>query len=302
MAIKNVLLIGGSGNIGAPILAAITAEPSLNVTVLTREDSTSTFPAGTVVKKADYKSHESLVAAFKGHDTIVSNIATLAAIDQLAFVEAAVEAGVTRFYPTEYGSIASSDGDIVQEFWDKVGFSGKYEVYLRLKELADAGKIEYTLITSGPFFDWGLQFGFIGLNLKEKKATIFGSGNQVIAASNLSHIANAVVWTLTHPEESKNKTIRFWSYKITQTSLLAAAEKITGTKWAVERVPVEDHVNAGLEGRKAGNIYAGYQVLQGLIFDENDKYGSNYKVNNIPFEDDRKLEDVLADALEKFGN
>ncbi|KAF3087041.1 hypothetical protein TWF569_001346 [Orbilia oligospora] len=302
MAIKNILLIGGSGNVGTPILAAITAEPSLNVTVLTREDSKSTFPPGTVVKKADYKSHESLVAAFKGHDTIVSNVATLAAIDQLPFVEAAVEAGVTRFYPTEYGSIASSDGDIVQEFWDRVGFHGKYEVYLRLKELADAGKIEYTLITSGPFFDWGLQFGFVGLNLKEKKATIFGSGNQVVAVSNLSHIAKAVVWTLTHPEESKNKTIRFWSYKITQPSLLAVAEKITGTKWEVENIPVDDYIKTAEEGKKAGNPYAGYQVLQGLIFDEQDKYGSNYKVNDIPFEDDRKIEDVVAEALKPFVN
>ncbi|RVD85304.1 uncharacterized protein DFL_003630 [Arthrobotrys flagrans] len=300
MAIKNVLLIGGSGNVGAPILAAITAEPSLNVTVLTREDSKSTFPAGTVVKKADYKSHESLVAAFKGHDTIVSNVATLAAVDQLPFLEAAVEAGVTRFYPTEYGSVASSDSDIVEEFWNRVGFHGKLEVYLRLKELADAGKIEYTLITTGPFFDWGLQFGFVGLNLKERKATIFGSGTQVIAVSNLSHIANAVVWTLTHPEESKNKTIRFWSYKVTQPQLVAEAEKITGTKWEVEHIPVEDHIKTAEEAIKAGNPYAGYQVLQGLIFDEQDKYGSNYKVNDIPFEDDRKLEDVITESLKPF--
>ncbi|KAK6532294.1 hypothetical protein TWF281_006485 [Arthrobotrys megalospora] len=297
MAIKNILLIGGSGNIGAPILAAITAEPSLNVTVLTREDSTSTFPVGTVVKKADYKSHESLVAAFKGHDTIVSNIATFSAIDQLPFIDAAVEAGVTRFYPTEYGSVASSDGDIVPEFWNRVGLHGKYEVYLRLKELADAGKIEYTLIANGPFFDWGLTHGFIGLNLKEKKATIFGSGKQIVAVTNLSHIANAVVWTLTNPEASKNKAIRFWSYKITQPQLLAAAEKITGTKWEVEHVPVEDHVKAGEAGVKAGNVYAGYQVLQGLIFNEEDRYGSNYAVNDVPFQDDRKLEDVLAEAF-----
>ncbi|KAK6357894.1 hypothetical protein TWF730_007251 [Orbilia blumenaviensis] len=301
MAIKNVLLIGGAGNIGAPILAAITAEPSLNVTVLTREDSKSTFPAGTVVKKADYTSHESLVAAFKGHDTIVSNVATHAAIDQLAFVEAAVEAGVTRFYPTEYGSIASNDGDFVPIWWNRVGLHGKYEVYLRLKELADAGKIEYTLIANGPFFDWGLQYGFVGLNLKEKKATIFGSGKQVIAVSNLSHIGNAVVWTLTHPEESKNKAIRFWSYKITQPQLVAAAEKITGTKWEVEHVSVEEHIKAGEAGQKAGNPYAGYQVMQGLIFDEDDAYGSNYKVNDIPFEDDRKLEDVIAEALKPFN-
>ncbi|EPS38445.1 hypothetical protein H072_7803 [Dactylellina haptotyla CBS 200.50] len=302
MSTKSVLLIGASGNLGTPILQALIADPGIDVTILSRESSTSTFPAGVPVKKADYNSHDSLVAAFKGHEVIVSNVATLAAGDQVKFVEAAVDAGVKRFYPTEFGSIASSDDPkLVTEWWDRVGFHGKYEVYLRLKELSDAGKIEWTLITNGPFFDWGLHAGFLGLKLKEKKITIYGSGNQLIATTNLAHIAKATAWTITHPEETKNKAVRFYSYKVSQNQVLEIVEKITGTKWAVERISIEDHIKNGEAGIKAGNPHAGYQVMQGLIFDEEDRFGSNYAKNEVPITDEQPLEKAIEAALKSVA-
>ncbi|KAJ6262884.1 hypothetical protein Dda_1441 [Drechslerella dactyloides] len=298
MSGKNVLVIGASGNLGAPIVAALAAEPSISVTILTREGSTSTFPAGIPVKKADYNSHDSLVAAFKGQDTILSIVATDAAISQLKFVEAAVDAGVTRFYPTEYGSVASDDGDdLVTSFWDKVGMHGKFEVFQRIRELAAAGKLEYTLIANGLFFDWGLQQGFLGLQPKDRKAIIFGSGDKVMSLSTLDHVAKVVTWAVTHPDETRNRHVRFYSHRVTQNELLAAAEKVTGTKWAVERVSTADWVALGEAGLKAGNPYAGYQVLQGLVYDEVDTYQADYTTNDAPIKADKTAEEVVKEVL-----
>ncbi|EWC44738.1 hypothetical protein DRE_06516 [Drechslerella stenobrocha 248] len=298
MSAQNVLVLGGSGNLGGPILAAIAADPSFNVTVLTREGSKSTFPAGVPVKRADYTSHDSLVAAFKGHDTIVSVVATDRAIDQIKFVDAAVEAGVRRFYPTEFGSIASSDDEaLVREWWDRTNIHGKFEVYQHIKKLADAGKIEYTLIANGPFFDWGLLAGFLGLDPKERKATVLGSGNQIVAVSTLAHVGKGVVWSLSHQDETKNRAVRLYSHKITQNQLVEAAESATGTKWTVERVPVQEWIQKGEEALKGGSPWAGYQVMQGFIFDEEDKYGSNFKVNEFPAEEGRTVEQVVKDVL-----
>ncbi|KAF3910435.1 hypothetical protein ABW20_dc0106161 [Dactylellina cionopaga] len=301
MSSTKVLIIGASGSLGGPVLNALVADPDIDVTILTRAESKSTFPEGVPVKKADYNSHESLVAAFAGFDAVVSIVATLAAMEQLKFVEAAVDAGIKRFYPTEFGSIPSNAGETVPEWWDLTGFHGKYEVYLRLQELADEGKLEYTLIANGPFFDWGLGAGFLGFNLKDKKATIFGSGDQVIATSNLAYVGKGTAYTLTHLDEFKNKAVRFYSYKISQNQLLETAEKVSGTKWEVERVTIDETVKGGLAGIEAGNIYAGYQVMQGLIFDENDKYGSNYTVHEVPVKDERTLEEVFEEALSRVA-
>ncbi|KAF3939601.1 hypothetical protein ABW19_dt0202126 [Dactylella cylindrospora] len=298
MSIKNVLIIGASGNIGSPIVSAISAEPSLNLTILSREGSNSTFPAGIPAKRADYSSHKSLVAAFTGFDAIVSNIAIAAALDQLRFIDAAIEAGVKRFYPTEYGMVSGSDPEpIVSEWWGRIGFKGKAETYKKLKELSDAGKIEYTIIATGSFFDWGLAAGFLGFNLKEKKATILGSGNQVTSFTNTDYIGKSVAWTLTHPEESRNRTLKIFSYKASQNQILAELERITATKWSVEKVALEDHIKAGEEGVKAGNARAGYYVMQGFIYDENDRFGINYKQNDVRIRDEKTMEEVIRAVL-----
>ncbi|KAK6543345.1 hypothetical protein TWF694_000096 [Orbilia ellipsospora] len=298
MSTHNVLIIGAAGKLGTHILKALIAEPKINVTILTREDSTSTFPSGVSIKKADYSSNESLVAAFKGHDTILSLVGGFWLLDQLKFVDAAVEAGVKRFYPSEFGSITGEDSaELVEEFWARTGLPGKYETYLRLKKFADEGKIEYVLVQTGPFFDMGLSSGFLGINLKDKKATVYGSGNQIVAMSNLDYIAKATVYTITHPEEYKNRAVKLYSYKVSQNQLLGELEKITGTKWETEHITVEDEVKAGEEGRKAGNPYAGYQVLRGFVYDENDKFGSNYSQHDVPVKDETTLEDKLKELL-----
>ncbi|KAF3927555.1 hypothetical protein AA313_de0204664 [Arthrobotrys entomopaga] len=298
MSTYNVLIIGAAGHLGTPILKALIAEPKINVTILTREDSTSTFPAGVPVKKADYNSHESLVAAFKGHDTILSLVGGFWLLDQLKFVDAAVEAGVKRFYPSEFGSITSEDStELVEEFWARTGLPGKHETYLHLKKFADEGKIEYVLIQTGPFFDMGIAAGFLGFNLKEKKATIYGSGNQIVAMSNLEYVGKATVYTILHPEEYKNKAVKVYSYKVSQNQLLGELEKITGKKWETEHIKVEDEIKAGEEGIKAGNPYAGYQVLRGFVYDENDKFGSNYSQHDVPIKDETTVQEKLKELL-----
>ncbi|KAK6341657.1 hypothetical protein TWF696_008726 [Orbilia brochopaga] len=299
MSGKNVLIIGGSGNIGAPIVAALSAEPSVAITILTREDSKSTFPAGIPVKKADYNSHSSLVAAFKGHDTIISIVNTFAVESQFKFIDAAVEAGVTRFYPSEFGSVASSDGDdLVKTFWDRVGIHGKFEVFQRLRELAADGKLEYTLIASGAFFDWGLTHGFIGLHLKDRKVTIFNRGDKPMSLSTLGHIAKVVAWSVTHADETRNRAVRFYSHRVSQNELLEIGEKLTGTKWTVEKVTTDEWIAQGEAGLKAGNPYAGYQVLQGLLFEDADTVDASYLTNDAPVKVDKTVEEVFKEALD----
>jgi uncharacterized protein YbjT (DUF2867 family) len=75
------------------------------VTVLTREGSTHSFPASVAVKHVDYDSLDSLVNALQGQDAVVSTLGSIALQEQqLLLVEAAVKAHVKRFIPSEFGS------------------------------------------------------------------------------------------------------------------------------------------------------------------------------------------------------
>ncbi|KAJ6169862.1 hypothetical protein N7485_007208 [Penicillium canescens] len=99
---KNVLLIGAGGNLGVPVLKAFLASP-YKVGILTRKESTSTFPKCVPVFKADYTDVSSIKLAMESQDVVISMVGGIAAGDQQVFIDAALAAGVKRFLPSEFG-------------------------------------------------------------------------------------------------------------------------------------------------------------------------------------------------------
>lgn len=97
--ITKVALAGASGSLGKPVLEHLLSS-NFTVTVLTREDSTSTFPTGVKVVKVDYSSEEGLTAALQGQDALISTLATAGAQDIL--IKAAIAARVYRIIPSEF--------------------------------------------------------------------------------------------------------------------------------------------------------------------------------------------------------
>ena len=141
-----------TGNLGPAILKALLeASPSLETTILTRENSKTAEspPKDTKVLTADYNSVSSLAAAFAGQDAVISTIASAAIQEQQTLIDAAVQAGVKRFIPSEFGS------NVTNEKTQKLSvFAGKVTTvgYLKKKE----GEITWSALLNGPFLDWGL--------------------------------------------------------------------------------------------------------------------------------------------------
>lgn len=122
-----------------------------NVTAFTRGGSLATFPPGVAVEQVDYGSLESLNAALQGQDAVVSAIATVAVGGQTSLINAAIQQGVKRFIPSEFGINTrivegTPIGKIVQ---DKV----KTVDYLDEKSKANP-RFTWTGVSSGLFFDW----------------------------------------------------------------------------------------------------------------------------------------------------
>ncbi|KAI9743117.1 MAG: hypothetical protein M1818_003412 [Claussenomyces sp. TS43310] len=226
VAIKTVALAGASGNLGPSVLTALLNSGKFDVTVIKRIGSKSAFPSSVKVVEVDYDSLDSLTAAFRGQDAVVSTLASLAISSQQTVLEAAIAAGVKRFLPSEFGSDLADPGIAkLPVFQEKV----KFIQYL--EEKAKAAPITYTLVRNNAFLDWGLKVGFL-FNVAGYKPTIYGDGDKVISATTLASVGQAIVGVLEHPEETKNRAVYVEDLHFSQNQLLDIAKRLTpGKTW-----------------------------------------------------------------------
>jgi putative NADH-flavin reductase len=135
------------GTIG-PVFISKLQSAGFHVSVLAREASKATYPADIAVHRTDL-SHSSLVQAFQGIDAVISAVATFNVPDQIAMIDAAVEAKVKRFLPSEYGGDASlPDLDNIAPF-----AAPKQQVVEYLKTKESQG-LSWTAVSVGAFFDY----------------------------------------------------------------------------------------------------------------------------------------------------
>lgn len=233
--IQKVAVIGASGAVGKPIIQALLNAKKFEVTALTRESSNSTFPEGVRVIKTEY-SHDKLVDAFRGQDAVLSCITTFSVNQQTPFIDAAVEAGVRRFLPSEYGVDTSdpSIGELVPAALAK----NETVSYLKTKERAG---LTWTAVIVGGFFDANFEYpSLYGFSLAEKKMTIFDGGNIEFEITSLAQIGRSVVAILEHPDESANQYVYVNSSTVTQNQILKALEEFSGEKFEVTQAKMED--------------------------------------------------------------
>ncbi|KAF1815171.1 NAD(P)-binding protein, partial [Eremomyces bilateralis CBS 781.70] len=256
-----------SGNLGSPVVTALVDE-GFQVSVTTRKSSSATFPTTVTAYRTDYSSDE-LRNIVNGHDAIVVTLGFEGFDIQIGLIEIAIAAGVKRFIPGEFGSDRTRpQGRRLKEF-DAV-LAPKQLVLERLQAAAQEQKLEWTGIATGPFFDWAIDgpFNSFGMDLSNSRATIFGSGNEQVTATNLGTIALAVAKVLQLPEKTKNRMLRIRSVQSSQNEVLAELEVATGTSWTVDRVETEGLVARGFEKLSKGDRFGFLDVLAVELFED----------------------------------
>lgn len=251
--IKNVAIIGGSGNVGRPILEELVAA-GFNVTALTRATSTSTFPEGVTVKKVDFGSTESLKEAFAGQDAVVSAIATAAVGSQQLIIDAAIAAGVKRYIPSEFGiNTRLTPGTTIGKI-----LAGKVAVvdYLKTKE---SPNFSWTGLSTGMFFDWGLK-NIVGIDFDKKTVRVVDSGNEKFQASNVHFVGKAVASVLKHPEQTANKYLSVASFNVSLNEIIKTIEELKGTSYTPTKVASADLQKLG-EDKLAKGDYSAFVPL-----------------------------------------
>jgi len=265
--LKNILIAGATGSVGAPILAALLAEPSFNVTILTRASSSAKFPGGVSVKSvSDAYSVQELTQAFQGQDAVVSAITTTAVTkDDLAFrlIDAAVAAGVRRLIPSEFGT--NNLDPRARSLVPVYDLKGKILEYLIQKSKDSNGALTWTSISCGSWLDWGLNpaksGNFLAIDVKNRKATIWDSGNSKFAVTSSKNTGLAVVRALLQPDLTENKQVYLCDFTTSSKAILESLERQTGKKFAIEHKESAPAIKELREKFDAGEFYATFPLL-----------------------------------------
>ncbi|KAI3326748.1 NAD(P)-binding protein [Xylariaceae sp. AK1471] len=271
--IKKVAIFGAAGNFGTPITSVLVSA-GFAVTIITRPDSTSAFPAGLPVIRVDYSDEDALAAALAGQDGVVSVVGPGAVGAARGMVDAAARAGVKRYIINDFGWGLNKKG--LPEF-ESIG-EPRQVAWDRAMEYAqrDEGKEDgftWTGITIGNPTDWALaKFPHMGFNLATHHATIYDAGTEEFTGTTLSGIGQSVVGVFSHLAETANRFVKVRSIQTCQNELLAAFQKAaatstsTGTggkEWEVEHSAVKQLLEEGR--RKHAQGVRGW-VLDLLVF------------------------------------
>jgi hypothetical protein len=293
---KNVLLVGGSGDLGKHILSALLADSTFNVTVLSRTGSSSVFPLNVKVIKIDYTDYDAVKKALTGQDVVISAIGGDGTFEKfdLTLIEASVEVGVKWFIPSEFSA------DVSQSNFASLPFvASKVEAIQLLKKYES--HLAHTFITTGGFLDWGLDNGFLGYDIPNHTVTLYDEGKNLVSGATLPSIGKAVVAVIHHPELTLNKRIYIADATFTQQEALALLEKYTGTKWTVKHLRTEDSYKQGGEYYAKGDLSNGIRAyILASVYNEQSASNFQGKTSNKALGlETISLEQIIKEAVER---
>jgi len=246
MASRSVLVFGATGTIGRPIVTELINNKSSfdRLVVFTSPGGSaqkkalldSWKAAGVEILEGDVTNKEQILKAYEGIDTIVSALGRGAIANQILLIELAEQTpNIARFIPSEFGT------DI--EHGPASAHEKPHQQKLKVRAaLAASTTLDYTYVVTGPFAYAGAgmylaavpQVPEIGTyDVKAKKATLVGTGDEEIALTTLPDVAKQLLKVLQQPEKSSKRALKLKSFVTTPHKIVREFERQTGSKWEV---------------------------------------------------------------------
>jgi uncharacterized protein YbjT (DUF2867 family) len=265
MPYKNITILGASGSLGSIILAKIQATRLYNIRVLRRPKSSAIFPPSVDVKDVDLGSLEPLITALQDQDILISCLGTEQVSLQKYLPEACGIAGVHRFIPAEFG--ADLENPRVRSL---PLYAPHVAIREQIFEVAREQGLTYTFVHNGAFLDWGLEHDFL-LRLSDYRPILVNGGTQLMSATTLSSVADAVVGILSHPEETRNRGVYVEDMKISQSILFDLVKTVSSQRsWnpaVIMLNELDEHVGKSISSPADENA-----VLRQFIYQYRDEY------------------------------
>ncbi|KAJ8071882.1 hypothetical protein OCU04_002190 [Sclerotinia nivalis] len=265
MSKQTVLLIGATGETGASILNGLLELGTFEVTALVRPasaekpDVKSLTARGVKILVADIGSPvEDLVPAITGTDVLISAIGGVAQLAQMNLVTAAKKAGVKRFVPCDFASVAPPGGVMVLR-------DEKEEVHKHIRKLF----LGYTFIDVGFWY----QLSFPRLPSGKTDGAIFpgmevplhGDGKVPNLVTDIRDIGKFVA-RIVNDERTLNKYVYGWGDILTDSQIYDVMEEVSGEKLDRVYIPNEEteakaQQLAELFAKDASNIQIRFGVM-----------------------------------------
>ncbi|CAN9189921.1 unnamed protein product [Alternaria alternata] len=288
--VENVVLLG-KGLLGSSVLPVL-VDAGCKVTILGRSESNKNgLPAGVRFGIVDYNSIDSLETAFRGQDAIVSTVGMEAIPGQKVVVDAAIKVGVKRFIPSDFEALTTDPnaGHFPHH-------RGMIDIQNYLHAKADAGLIEYTILSVGAFTEF-LESDLL-IEWQHKRADIWDGGQALVSTTSLAATGRAVACALRNLDATKNRNVFVHEFAVSQGQYLDMAKKYAKPemKWSV--VEIED-ADTELERRAAelrekGDMASIFSFIKGTLL--SGKYNSHYKHTDSSLVGLKELSEAEFDA------
>ncbi|KAF2258645.1 NAD(P)-binding protein [Lojkania enalia] len=253
LPLRKIVLVGGSGYLGAHILKALREDDAFEVTVVSRQCSSATFPPNTkVVKVGDSYPKAEMVDVFKDQDAVILALNLMATVEtHAALVDASIEAGVKRLIP----SIWASRLDIA-EARDIFPLAALKAQFLEQVQSKSAPGWSWTAVCCGLFFELCMRTNFFGLDPISHSGRIWDDGLQKFSASTMDAIGVAVTRILHKPGETANRTVFISSFETSMNELLEAYKIGTGVSdWNISYGETDAAIHAAVEKSKTAQDF-----------------------------------------------
>ncbi|KAK6436471.1 hypothetical protein LTR95_007342 [Oleoguttula sp. CCFEE 5521] len=315
--LKKIVIVGAGGNVGSSALSHLLATGAFEITVLSREGSTTTFPshASLTVKRGFYTDAAFISSVFTGQDAVLFAMNFMAMADQTKLIEAAAEAGVKWIFPTEYAGDGKNDAmmSAVPMFQPKVAARKQIE---ELSEKYEG--LKWVGIATNPWLEFSLQRGLFGFDIKNRKATIytdsapFNSTTLTQAGLAIARLFSLPITNSSNPRASlshhANNFVYLSSCLISQTSLFDSLQKATSTTkedWQIEESTIEESICTNREKMAKGDMRAGAMLTYAYYL--GDGKGGNYEEKakedrEVLGLEEGKLNEIVKSAVQELEN
>jgi len=261
-----ILIVGATGHLGRELVSACrqqNAEVHALVRPATRRDAARMRPledASATIHEGDLTDEGSLRRACGAVDVVISAVGGMQIGDEARLVEAAKEAGVQRFVPSDFGLDPAAAGP---------GSCVLFDAKKAVQDSVKAAGIPYTFIHANAFFSyWAFSLGDLsrlGGKVPPDEVNVYGDGNVMGALNSVPDIATVTVRAV-HDPRMRNQEIHIRANTITQNLLIALWQTASGRTVARTGVPAAalEQIIAGATTPEQGMALIGAQLHRSL--------------------------------------
>ncbi|KAI9045380.1 aromatic alcohol reductase [Aspergillus affinis] len=253
MSRTKVLLVGAAGETGGSIANGLLENPTYEVHALVRPRSVqkpaivSLQERGVQIRRCDLRgSEETLTDVLTGIDVVISCVGPAEQQDQISLAKAAKKAGVRRFVPCAFITVAPPGGIM----WLR---DEKETVYNHIKQL----QLPYTIIDVGWWYQLSyprLESGRADYAMTSANNEIVGDGNTPLALTDLRDIGRYVALII-GDDRTLNKMVLAYNTVVTQNQIYDMLEEISEEKIQRNYIPEETVYTRVLAARQSSETY-----------------------------------------------